>query len=587
LQIKTLEVLIFLFGTNAAYDPGGPYQPRDCGFSGLRQVSGKGKRNPITGIPVFPLDGGEMSSGKLVRFFGLTMILGLSTQTVSGLPGDSADSRRDVDPSPVAPSESLLGPGSSPMEWTSTARGSKLLDDKAMIDACVGAAMERVGTPGVAVAVVVDGELFYQQGYGVKKRGLSDPVTPQTVFRIGSVTKMMTAAAVMQQVEAGRVSLSDPVTRVIPEFEIAPPWQADQITIHHLLTHSSGFPDRFFFIDGDTGDDALSEWVENLGTVALHAAPGAFWNYCNPNFMIAGLVVERAGAKPYRRYMKEDIWGPAGMALTTMDPAEVMSWGDWTWGHYTDPGSGFEFKYQPDDYDNGAAAPAGYAFSTSGDLVQWANLLMEGGQGVISPESAASMQAHHVSLDYRPDQFYGLGVFSETFNGVELKQHGGNIPGWGTALLWVPERRFAVAVLANTFESLPDAAYCITDAILALEDQSVDDSTDPSTWAPFAGHFDIVDVVGRLWTAKVTWSGTGLDLNLIPVWNPGGAIETPLSQVFSHTFVADLDGDDVPETDFTFIGNGGTPDPVIWFRNRQMVGLVAIPPREGGERSGQ
>ncbi len=528
-----------------------------------------------------------MRERKLARAFGLVLAVGLSAQSVVGFPGEPAGTLKNVASSSVDPPKSLLGPGSPPLQWTPVVRDSKLLDDQAMIDACVEAAMERVGTPGVAVAVVVDGEVFYQQGYGIKKRGLSDPVTPQTVFRIGSVTKMMTAAAVMQQVEAGRVSLSDPVTRVIPDFEIAPPWQADQITVHHLLTHSSGFPDRFFSVDGDTGDDALSDWVENQGAGPMHAAPGAFWNYSNPNFMIAGLVAERASGKLYKRLMEEDVWAPAGMASTTLDPVEVMAWGDWTWGHFTDPGSGYEFKYKPDAYDHGAAAPAGYAFSTAGDLVHWAELLMEGGHGVISPESAATMQAHHVSLDYGPDQFYGLGVFSETFNGVELKQHGGNIPGWGTALFWVPERRFAVAVLANTFQSLPDAAYCITDAVLDLDDQEpVDDTTDPTTWDRFAGRYDIADVAGRRWTAEVAWSGSGLDLRLIPVWDPEEALASSLTQVFSRTFVADLDGDDVPETDFTFIGNGGTPDPVIWLRNRQMVGLVAKPPREGGGRTG-
>ena len=79
---------------------------------------------------------------------------------------------------------------------------------------------------------------------------------------------------------------------------------------------------------------------------------------------------------------------------------------------------------------------------------------------------------------------------------------------------------------------------------------------------------------------------TGLDLNLTPIWSPEDTIECTLEQIFSRTFVADLDGDDVPETDLTFIGNGGTPDPVIWLRNRQMVGLVSKPPRESGERTG-
>lgn len=485
------------------------------------------------------------------------------------------------------PQPSPLGPGLLPALRPATAFGAKTMDDQAMIDSCVTLAMAQGDTPGAAVAVFKDGQLFYEQGYGVKKRGQNDPVTPQTVFRIGSVTKMMTAAAVMQQVDAGRVDLSDPVTRLIPDFEIAFPWNSEQITIHHLLTHTTGFPDRFFFIDDDTGDDALAAWVENQGTTSLHAPPGAFWNYSNPNFMIAGLVVERASGMYYRRYMEENVWAPAGMPSTTFDPAEVMAGGDWAWGHHTDPASNYEFTFDPDDYDNGAAGPAGYAFSTAGDLAHWAMLLINGGQGVISPESALSMQAPHVSLDYRPDQFYGLGVFSETFNGVELKLHGGNIPGWGTALQWVPERQFAVAVLANTFEALGSAAYCITDSLLDLQDQEpVDDTTDPSTWADFAGRYDIVDVAGRLWTAEVTWSASGLDLELTPLWNPEDAASTPLHQVYSTTFVADTDGDEVFETDLTFLGTGGTPDPVIWMRNRQMVGLKAKPPREGGGRSG-
>lgn len=527
-----------------------------------------------------------MFGTSLTRICGLLVVFVFSVQPVFSLSGGSADPSQEVGSRSVVPSESLLGPGSPAERWAAPVPLAKLADDEATIDACVEAAMERVGTPGVAVAVVVDGQLFYQQGYGLKKRGEADPVTPQTVFRIGSVTKMMTAAAVMQQVEAGRIDLGDPVTRLIPDFSIAPPWRGEQITVHHVLTHTSGFPDVFFSLDDETGDEVLAEWVEGQGSMPLQAAPGAFWNYSNPNFMIAGLLAERASGMPYQQYVEENVWAPAGMATTTFDPNAVMQAGDWSWGHYTDPNSGFEFKYEPNDYDNSAVAPAGYAFSTASDLAHWATLMMEGGHGVISPESAATMQSHQVFLDYSSDQFYGLGVFSETFNGVELKQHGGNIPGWGTMLIWVPERNFAVAVLANTFESLPDAGYCITDALLDLEPQEpIDETTDPATWSQFAGTYNMVDFVGRHWTAEVTWSDSALGLNLIPAWSPESAIESPLVQTSSRTFLADLDGDDVPETDFTFIGNGGTPDPVIWLRNRQMVGLIAKPPRDGGDRS--
>ena len=155
------------------------------------------------------------------------------------------------------------------------------------IDQCVEFNRLRLDAPGAAVAVVLDGELIYESGYGVKVRGGTAVVNPDTIFRIGSVTKQMTAAAVMQQVELGRVELGAPVTDYIPEFVIGGRWPAGQITVWHTLTHTSGFPDRINDWGTVSGDGALSIWAQGQSEMKLHAPPGSFWNYSNPNFMIA------------------------------------------------------------------------------------------------------------------------------------------------------------------------------------------------------------------------------------------------------------------------------------------------------------
>ena len=445
-----------------------------------------------------------------------------------------------------------------------------LADVPQAIDQCVAADMRAHNTPGATVAVMLDGALLFQKGYGVKHRRNGGTVDAATVFRIGSITKMMTAAAVMQQVEAGRVHLNDPVTALVPEFEIAGPWPADRIAVRHLLSHTTGFPDRLFGDDiaGPTTPGALSNWAASQTAVSLHAPPGAFWNYSNPNFALAGLVAERASGINYQEYMEPHVWGPAGMSATTLSPAKVVAGGNWTYGHHTNVR---EFIYRPDSYDNWEAAPAGFAFSTAPDLVRWADLLMAGGGGVLQPASAEEMQSRQAFLNYTPDLFYGFGIMSESYRGLDLLSHGGNVPGWGSMLMWVPERRFAVAVLANTFESLTAAAYCIVDAVLQPSGPPPPDyTTDPSTWAPYLGTYDITDVEGSTFRAQVGFVGSDFLITFLGLDGGSETYTTPLVQLYLDTFGIDSDEDSQLDMDLTFIRSEAGP--ARWLRNRLAVG---------------
>ncbi len=451
------------------------------------------------------------------------------------------------------------------------------------IDLCVLQDMALVGTAGASVAVAVDGELFYQMGYGVKHRTQGGAVDADTYFRIGSVTKMLTAAAVMQQVEAGTVALDDPVTTHVPEFEVDGAYPADRITIRHLLTHSSGFPDLGFNLQGPLGNQALSTWAADQDEVLLHAPPGVFWNDSNPNFNLAGLVAERASGIPYRDYMTTSVFGAAGMTRSTFDPDEVMADGNYTFGHLLYAG-GTELIYPPDDYDNWVYQPAGYAFSTAGDLVRFALTLIDGGGSMLSPASCHAMQGWQVDLDLVPGFGYGFGIFVEPLGDLVIRQHGGNIPGWGAFLLWETDSRFAVAVLANSFNSLSGAAYCIADAALEpAAGPEIPDSTDPSTFDKYEGTWDFTyqenyPLVGEIIGANE--DGVTLFLD-DPVGPFDGWYE--LVHIGYGVFLADLDENGIPDADFTFIGRG-SPERANWLRSRILVGSPRRGPRRGGPR---
>jgi len=513
----------------------------------------------------------------------MVLALALAVTGISHAAGISVE----VTPAPISPLVSFV-PG--PPLWQLPEQRPKATtttsDFEQVVDLCVTDAMAVVDTPGASVAVIVDGQVVYEQGYGVMRRDGSDPVNARTQFRIGSVTKMLTAAAVMQQVDAGAVSLDDRLTRHVPEVDFLGHWPAEVMTVEQLLTHSTGIPDLNFNPQGQTGPHALANWALSLNNVGLHVPPGTFFNYSNPNFNLAGLVVERASGMEYRSYMANRVFAPAGMNRTTFDPAEVVAGGNYSYGH-TDDDSGGETVYAPDDYDNFPYSPAGYAFSTAGDLVRWAGLLSDGGGDVLSAQSAASMQTLHQSMDTVPGFGYGYGIFVEPFYDRTIRQHGGNIWGWGAYLLWHPNQRFAVAVLANTFESLPDAAYCIADAVLEPDHSVVPNfPLDPDRLQLFEGDYDVTlrtSVMPIPYPVEgLVWMGSGSQL-LLHLSDPktGWTEVWVLDHAVLDLFLVDIDSDGIFDLDLSFHTSEGEPERLRWMRMRPVVGYPQVIPRPG------
>jgi hypothetical protein len=184
---------------------------------------------------------------------------------------------------------------------------------------------------------------------------------------------------------------------------------------------------------------------------------------------------------------------------------------------------------------------------------------------------------------FTPDLYYGFGIMIETYQGLDVRQHGGNVAGYGTYLLWVPERRFAVALLTNVTSSLTTAAYCIVDEVLAPEPVEPPDlSTDPSTWTRYQGNYLMREADGAEAPATVYLEGDRLFGATEDPDHPGVVVTVELIQLYLDIFLFDSNGDGTPETDITFCGRSGRPGLTYWMRNRNAVGERRLTPRRAG-----
>ena len=243
--------------------------------------------------------------------------------------------------------------------------------------------MRALDAPGVAVAVIEGGELTFAAGFGSRHPERSEPVQPTTLFRIASVTKVLTAVGLLGLVEDGSVDLDTAITSYVPEFDFKQnsTW-APSITPRHLLTHGCAIAD-YLEIDapGRSGDTALREFMtgpyEQNPFAYLLAPPGRMYNYTNVGFILSGLVAEATAGVPYRELMRQDVFAPLGMNRTFFLPADVEADGDYATGALGAAGEAMGWgQFVPDllepaTFDNGWGRPAGYAFSNVLDLAEF------------------------------------------------------------------------------------------------------------------------------------------------------------------------------------------------------------------------
>ncbi|NEE02758.1 serine hydrolase [Phytoactinopolyspora halotolerans] len=310
---------------------------------------------------------------------------------------------------------------------------------------------KKYNVPGAALGIG-RGEETLEAAYGVTNVDTGVEVTTDTLFQIGSITKVWTATVVMALADAGKLDIDEPVVTYLPEFALADDDVTRRVTMRHLLTHTSGIDGDFFF-DSGRGDECLERYVEALAGLRLNHPLGATWSYCNAGFTTAGRVIEKLTGQVWDAAMKELLFTPLGLGHTVTLPDDALLYRTAV-GHVHEGDE--EPRRAPVWVLPRSAGPAGLIASTVGDVLTFARMHLSGGAAadgtrVLSDESTAAMQADEVRL---PDPYtladsWGLGWFRLDWNGTRLVGHDGNTIGQSAFLRILPEQNMAVTLLAN------------------------------------------------------------------------------------------------------------------------------------------
>jgi D-alanyl-D-alanine carboxypeptidase len=334
------------------------------------------------------------------------------------------------------------------------------------IDASVARTLAQ-GSPGMVVGISRHGQPLFVRGYGVANLEHGVPVTPDSVFKLASVTKQFTAAAVLLLVEDGSLRLEDRVSSFVPELR-----QADRVTLYQLLVQTSGLPD---YAEDPAGGKSksvsrtLEEMVEWIGRLEpeFAFAPGSSWRYSNSNYMILGLVVERASGMGLWDFFEQRLFAPAGLANTAFDaPADVVPHRAQGYRRAKDAASGFA---NADWISPTMPGPAGGLRTTVEDLARWSDALFAG--RVLSPASVETLASAGRMSDGRTTRYgmpeawqkgldsdYGMGVFLAARDGRRRVWHSGNIDGFSSWLAHYPGSGITIALMENSESADMDSA---------------------------------------------------------------------------------------------------------------------------------
>jgi CubicO group peptidase (beta-lactamase class C family) len=328
-------------------------------------------------------------------------------------------------------------------------------ETSATLDEYVRGEMARWTVPGAAVGVLRDGRRELH-GYGLASIETEQPVKPETLFQIGSISKVYTATLVMRLVDEGRLALAEPIITYLPDLKLADAQARETITLRHLLSHTSGlFGD--YFDDFGLGDDALSRAIATFDTLRQQYAPGALWTYCNTGFGLAGAIIERVTEQPFETAMRERVFKPLGLERSFYFAHEAIVHQHAIGHNQLHPGA--------DEHEVARLYPlprwvnaAGGIIANVNDLLTFAEFhLRDGvtsdGTRLLSAESAQAMRQEQTRAANFAEG-YGLGwalrTVSDEQGTVQIVEHGGSTNGFQAKLVLVPARNFAFAVLTNS-----------------------------------------------------------------------------------------------------------------------------------------
>ena len=310
--------------------------------------------------------------------------------------------------------------------------------------------MTRWSVPGVAVGILRDGEVV-SRGFGVASIETNHPIRPDTLFQVGSISKVFTATLVMRLVDEGMLDLDAPLTTWLPGLRLKDAAALKVVNLRQLLSHTSGIYGDYFK-DFGWGDDALRQAIVTFDNLDQLYEPGEMWAYANSGFNLAGRVAEAALDKPFETAMRELVFSPLGLEHSFYYAHEAIVYPVAVGHTIITPGEDAVEVARHYPLPR-VVAPAGGIISTVGDLLTFARFHMGDGTGVdgqqvLSAASIQAMQAPHVRSGLYADA-WGIGWDISTVGGAKVVGHGGSTNGFQARLSLVPEQQFAVAILTN------------------------------------------------------------------------------------------------------------------------------------------
>lgn len=320
----------------------------------------------------------------------------------------------------------------------------------ATIDAAAEKALATTGVPAASIAVVQDGQIVYAHAYGQQRAGV--PARPAARYKIASISKQFTAAALLLLAEDGKLSLDDPVSKYLPDLT-----RANEVKLRQLLSHTSGYrdfwPQDFAFVDMEqptTPGHILDKWAK----VPLDFDPGTRWQYSNTGYVIAGQIIEKVAGMPLLDFLKARVFDRLGMhpvdldtGLTDADPLGYHRYALGPVRVEQQPGAGWLYA-------------AGELAMSASDLARWDVSVID--QSVMKPASYRDQQTE-VLLTSGAGTDYGLGVDVDIKKGHRRISHGGEAVGYLSENRIYPDDRAAIVVLDNA--DFGNAQTSIADAI--------------------------------------------------------------------------------------------------------------------------
>lgn len=312
-------------------------------------------------------------------------------------------------------------------------------DKSAKIDELLTKYEEHLGFSG-SVLVAENSKVIYKKGIGYANKELEVHNRADTKHRIGSLTKQFTAMMVLQLVEKNEIELDATINAYLPDY---PRDGGDKITIHHLLTHSSGIP-RFRlekYRDPYTPNELLALWDDS----GLDFQPGSQFTYSNPGYFLLGVIIESVTKKPYEQVLQEQILGPLGMKDSGYDRHNIL---------LKNRSSGYlkkGIRYENAGYtDMTVSYAAGAMYSTAEDMYLWDQALYS--NKILSPKYTALLFKSHMAGLGR---FYGYGWFNSRYpigntkDSLDVVEHSGGIQGYSARITRIPSKKNLIVILSN------------------------------------------------------------------------------------------------------------------------------------------